>query len=196
MIFLENINNLSEDLLFEMATIQKADTGLPYELWLDPMGVKRGNEHSGNPRLKVRVDDTLVPVEICDDPQIPDSVANILGKDFIKKFAVIKKYMQAYKEILLAHYYRKISDRQVTDMLLTLGKAAESLDRLHKLLDKERISNVEFYWKDDEAIFAIDLKNSSDEIIGTRYAFDDSELSKELNALKFMYGNNIKIIKK
>ena len=79
---IENIL-LNEDALFEMANIWKEDTGLPYHLWIDSKGIERGNEHCGHPRLKIQVDNNLIPVDICDDPQIPDSVLEISSKDFI-----------------------------------------------------------------------------------------------------------------
>ena len=36
---------LNEDALFEMANIKAKRTGLPYDLWIDSMGIDRGNEH-------------------------------------------------------------------------------------------------------------------------------------------------------
>ena len=189
---IENIL-LNEDALFEMANIWKEDTGLPYHLWIDSKGIERGNEHCGHPRLKIQVDNNLIPVDICDDPQIPDSVLEILGDEFIKKFAKVRKYIIAYKDILLAHYYRKISDKQAAEMLKTIGKASEAVQKLTDLFNRGNIEVIEFHWDDVECLFVIELKNNIGEILDTKYADDKKDLNQVLTRLKYLYGDDIKV---
>lgn len=109
----EFIPLLDEDYLFEMVKIPKRYTGLPYDIWLDPMGADRKNTHN-IPRLKLYVDaDTLVPVTISDNPEIPQNVQKNL-KVKIKDFPKIKKFIIKYKLLFLMHYYRQLDDVQIS----------------------------------------------------------------------------------
>lgn len=69
---------LNENLLMEMANISREDTKLPYEVWIDSSGVKRVNEHTFSPRIKIQVPGIKewIPITISDDPEIPDNVKN------------------------------------------------------------------------------------------------------------------------
>lgn len=187
---IENINTLNEDVLFEMANIKANRTGLKYDIWLDSLGVDRKNEHS-NPRIKIQVDNNLIPIEISNDPQIPDSVMKNLGKEFISNFPQVKKWVKAYKDILLAHYYKKIDDIQAGNLLSVIGRAASSIEKLNQLLDRSNIKYVEFYWDDTQTLYVIEAKNSLNEIIDTIYASDQFNLNKELSLLKIENKNLI-----
>ena len=44
---------LNENLLCEMAVIWPRDSGIPYKLWLDPVGIAKSNEHTFSPRVKM-----------------------------------------------------------------------------------------------------------------------------------------------
>lgn len=117
----EFIPLLDEDYLFEMARIPKKYTGLPYDIWLDPMGADRKNTHN-IPRLKLYVDaDTLVPVTISDNPEIPQNVQENL-KVKIKDFLKIKKFIIKYKLLFLMHYYRQLDDVQISLLMKNIMK--------------------------------------------------------------------------
>lgn len=181
---------LNEDALFEMANIKAKRTGLPYDLWIDSMGIDRGNEHCYHPRIKIRLEgSTFIPIDISDDPKIPDSVLKVAGKDFINNLPTIKKYIKAYKDVLLAHYYKKIDDTQAGNLLSTIGRASEALDKLNKLLDRQRISKTLFHWDNLQYLYVIDLFNSSNELLDTIYASDSKRLNQELNNLKLIHDN-------
>lgn len=120
---------LDEDYLFEMARIPKRYTGLPYDIWLDPMGADRSNTHNV-PRLKIRVDsDTLVPVTISDNPEIPNSVLKNRNIK-LKEFSKVKQFIIRNKLFLLMHYYRQLDDVQISDIIKNLSKipSPEDLD--------------------------------------------------------------------
>ena len=87
---------------------------------------------------------TFIPIDISDDPKIPDNALKVAEKDFINNLPTIKNYIKAYKEVLLAHYYKKIDDTQAGNLLSTIGRASEALDKLNKLLDRQRISKALF----------------------------------------------------
>lgn len=108
--YFENLNNLDEDIFFEMANAVKEDTGLPYNIWLDSVGKNRKNKHS-EPRIKVEVDNDFIPVIICDNPYIP-----IEGKTF-KKFSIIKKFIIDNKDILLQHWNKQLTDKEILNLL-------------------------------------------------------------------------------
>lgn len=185
---------LNEDALFEMANIKAKRTGLPYDLWIDSMGIDRGNEHCYHPRIKIRLEGSIfIPIDISDDPKIPDSVLKVAGKDFIDNLPTIKKYIKAYRDVLLAHYYKKIDDTQAGNLLSTIGRASEALDNLNKLLDKQRISKAIFHWDDLQSLCVVDLFNSSNELLDTIYASDPKKLNQELNNLKLIYDNRFRI---
>lgn len=114
---------------YEMANVSKDDTGLPYDFWIDSLGDKR---KSHGPRIKVRVDSKEIPVTISDNPDIPESVRKTGVNDF-PHLAEIKKYIKAYKNILMAHYHHKISDREALNLLLGFDKAKEGETKIIKL---------------------------------------------------------------
>lgn len=189
----ENLSELNEQILFEMANIKSNRTGLNYDIWIDSMGFRRGNEHSYHPRIKVQIDNNLIPIDITDDPQVPESVLKVLGDEFERHLPQVKKWIKEYKEILLAHYYGKIDDTQAGNLLSTIGKAAASIEKMHQLLDRANIKVAEFYWDSFQLLYVVNLKNSLNEIIDTIFAATPKKLNEELNILK-LENKDLKII--
>lgn len=112
---IEYISTLSEQYMFEMANIPKKYTGLPYDIWIDSMGSDRANKHSV-PRIKLKVDNTLIPVTISDKPEVPSSVLKN-GNVKIKEFSKIRDFIVRYKVVLLMHFYRELDDVQTITLL-------------------------------------------------------------------------------
>lgn len=107
---ISNLNNLSEEYLSEMANVSKSDTKLKYDLWIDSDGINRNVPHN-LPRLKVDVDGDRIPVSISDDPKVLVS-----GKK-IPNEAEVLEYIRKYKDILLKHWNKEITDRQALNAL-------------------------------------------------------------------------------
>ena len=115
--YFEELNELDEDYFLEMANAIKVDTGLPYDIWLDSKGKERNIPHN-YPRIKVDVDGNLIPVIISDNPIIPESV----GIKNFKKFNEIKKFIIKNKDILLKHWNKELSDREILNLLTVNNK--------------------------------------------------------------------------
>lgn len=105
---------------YEMANVSKSDTGIPYDLWIDSLGSDRGGKHG--PRVKVDVNGKWIPVTISEDPDLPKSVRKTGVKDF-PHLAEVKEYIRAYCQVLLAHYHKKLTDKQVLMLLSTIEEA-------------------------------------------------------------------------
>lgn len=186
----QQMMQLDEDFLLEMAVIEPSDSGLPYELWLDPAGVERGNEHTNSPRLKVKVEGEYIPFEISENPDIPDSVKK-QGYNSFPHENIIKKYIIAYRKALLAHYFKEIKDRDIYKYIGTLKQAPElELKLEHDLSPTE--GRIEYHWDDNEMLYEINVVSEDNTIVSTSYAFNDNLLYKEINSLKYVYDiNNI-----
>lgn len=129
----ELLEALGSSSAFEMANVSKEDTGLPYDLWIDSAGDFRKRH---GPRIKVQVNNTLIPITISDNPDIPKS-AKKGGISNFPHLAEIKKYIKAYKEILLAHYKKQLSDKNTLLLLETLGQADINKIKLVNYLKKK-----------------------------------------------------------
>ena len=124
---IEFIPLLDEDYLFEMARIPKRYTGLDYDIWLDPMGADRQNTHNV-PRLKIYVDrNTLVPITISGNPDIPESVKKNM-KVKIQGLSKIKQFIIKNQLFLLMHYYRQLDDVQISLLMKNLNKIPSADD--------------------------------------------------------------------
>lgn len=123
----EEIKDLNEHYLLEeeMANVSKEDTGLPYDLWVDSSGKDRATPRN-EPRLKVVVDNQYIPITISDNPEIPEGVQKTLGITSFKDFTKVKKYIIAYKKILMAHYLRQLTDKQLLNLLRTALEAPQA----------------------------------------------------------------------
>ena len=180
----ESLRKLNENLLFEMASVDKKDTDLPYDLWLDPMGRDRGNSHTFTPRIKVKVEDKYIPVTISDNPEIPNSAKKNGAKEF-PRYNEVKQYIIAYKKILIAHFYRKLNDREAWNLLLTINDAPKAVNYIDDVLGntptKEKIV---FYWDSKEELYVVQVIDSEEELFETHYALNKSELSSLIHRLK------------
>ena len=183
---IEELNSINEDLIWEMATIRQRKSGLPYKIWLDPMGVTRGNEHTFSPRLKVEVDGKLIPVEISDDPKIPNSVMKNGAKE-PRGFSYVKNYVKKYKDILLAHFYGELDEEEVYDFIGKESEADKYLAKFHNYVKpKQDEVKIMYHFNTDDMIFDIDVVVNGD-VIYSDYAIDRKELFQIANSLKKSY---------
>lgn len=106
------LNGLNEDCLYEMASVSKTDTGLPYSLWLDSAGTSRNTQHN-EIRIKVDVNGDRIPVIVDKvNPYIPASVNKT-----IPEFSVIKDYIIKYYDVFVKHWKGELTDRQALNQL-------------------------------------------------------------------------------
>ena len=183
----EELRALNEELLLEMAHFPKNKTGLPYDVWLDPAGKDRGNEHSNTPRLKILLPDKgWVPVLISDDPKIPDSVQKVNSYN-IPNFNAIKRWIVAYKKILIAHYLRQIGDDVVYRLVSTTGKAGDAIEIFDDITLPRNNGKIEYYLDQNEGIYQIDVKDENGKVVTSSYAFSKYDAWKETQELKNIY---------
>lgn len=187
---------LKEDYLFEMASLPKSRTGLPYDLWIDSVGVDRNNEHSNTPRLKVKVDNNLIPVEISDDPKIPDSLTRQGIKEFAN-FNKVKDYIKAYKNILIYHYYKKIGDFDALALLKTYKQAEESNRKLEYMFAEKENSYIEYLWNDDECLYEAYIVDEDGNHLEQVFSMDYNGILEEIKKLKDIFNiQDVRFIKK
>lgn len=167
-----------------MANVKSFDTGLPYDLWIDSMGTDRKNEHH-TPRLKVNVDGKFIPMEITDNPDIPDSVKKTGLVDFKNK-ALIQKYIKSYKEILLAHYNKQISDKQALSLLGTFKTVETAKLSLADMVDSIPDVIIEYSYDDVNYLWCIEVYSNSN-LISTSYELSEKDLFIKLDELKNKY---------
>lgn len=182
----EQMMDMNEDFLLEMSVIRPNESGLPYELWLDPSGKDRGNEHTNSPRLKVKVDNNYIPLEISDNPDIPSSVKKN-GRNSFPHLGIIKKYVVAYKKALLAHYFKEINDEDIHKYVGTLKQAPQLELKLDNDLNNHQSGKIEYFWDTDEMLYNISVVSEDGAVINTSYAFDNNLLNKELYELRNTY---------
>ena len=191
----EEIREINEELLLEMAHLRKNKTGLPYDIWLDPMGKDRGNEHSATPRLKILLPDgKWIPVVISDNPEIPESVQKVNNYD-IPHFNVVKKWIIAYKKILMAHYFRQVGDDIIYRLVSTTGKAGDAIEIFDDIILPRNKGKIEYYLDQNEGIYQIDVKHENGEIVTSSYAYSKYDAWKEVQELKNVYEIEDKNIK-
>ena len=105
---LDELNKIEEELLYEMASVSKEDTGLPYKLWLDSAGTNRNTKHN-EIRIKVEVDGDRIPVIVDkENPYISKSV----GKT-IPNFKEIQEYIVKYYDVFVKHWNGELTDRHL-----------------------------------------------------------------------------------
>jgi putative endonuclease len=97
--------------LYEMATISKEETGLPYDIWIDSMGIDRKGKHN-QPRLKIKVNNNLIPISIEDNPRV--LVGNAKK---IKELDKIFKFIKENLEILQKHWQKELDDRETLNLI-------------------------------------------------------------------------------
>ena len=179
---------LNENLLMEMANISREDTKLPYEIWIDSSGVKRGNEHTFSPRIKIQVPGIKewIPITISDDPEIPDSVKK---KNNIKipKFNTVREWVIAYKKILLAHFFKEINDKQALSLLTTTDKAHDAEIKLGEYIGKKPNSKIEWFYNTTDGIFEAQVKDNNDIVVLSSVATNKYDMWVEIQELKKAY---------
>ena len=94
---------------FEMANLRKQESGLPYDIWLDSAGYKR-NTHHNVMRIKVSIDNELIPVIIASQRDIRPQ------KHFKRENEIILWASNNYYT-LFRHWNGKLSDRQTLNLL-------------------------------------------------------------------------------
>jgi hypothetical protein len=110
---------LQEDLLLEMANIQKSDYNTPVGLWIDELGKNRQNQHGGSPRMKFVNNYNedfrdLIDITISPNPKVVGKgTVNISNSDLKE----IKQFISKNYEIFLKRWNNEISTRQMFKML-------------------------------------------------------------------------------
>ena len=180
------MDQLNEDLLWGMVTVTPRRSGIPYRIWLDPMGITRGNEHTFSPKLKMEVDRNFIPVEISDNTQIPNSVKKPGAKE-PRDFDKVQDYIRAYKDVMLAHFYGKIDDSDVTTLLKTINNADNAKKELDKLLGNYGYI-IEYVWNVPELVYTLEMKEETSGYVEYRdTALDRGELFKIISDLRSNY---------
>lgn len=101
--------------LFEMANLQKEETGLPYNVWIDSIGCSRNINHN-SPSFKVDVDEDGIPeVPVSIDMYNP-CVLESRYKEFKHKKNILVWAKKNY-DVLIAHWEHRITDRQALILL-------------------------------------------------------------------------------
>lgn len=178
---------INEELLMEMANIKSTVSGLPYDIWLDPHGKDRNNTHN-SPRVKVVVGDEMIPIELTDEPDVPDSVKK-LGKGEFRHKALVLRYIKAYRKIMLAHYDLQINDTQALNLIGTLRQAPEAELRLADMIDLRPNIRVEFEWDEQEFLYEVQVVTDK-EVLATSYALDNTELFSQVTKFQHEYSCN------
>ena len=183
---IRELDQLNENLLWEMTTITPQRSGIPYKIWLDPMGITRGNEHTFSPRLKMEVDGNFIPVEISDDPQIPSSVKKTDVKE-PRDFDKVQDYIRAYEDVMLAHFYGKIDDRDATQLITNTANADNARKELDKLLGNYGYI-IEYVWNVPELVYTLEMREETSGYVEYRdTALDRGELFKIISDLRSNY---------
>lgn len=105
-----------------MANLQKDFLRLPANVWVDEMGAARQNKRS-LPRVKVQKDKStrpnmskLIPVSISDDPKI--LIKNYESELSSSEWKEIFDFIKDFKEILLDHWYGRLSTPELIRTLI------------------------------------------------------------------------------
>lgn len=101
--------------LFEMSNLTPKDTGLDYVIWLIP----KNNREKHGPRLKVRINNVLIPVSICDEPRVCINT-NLR----IPEFRNLQEWIIANKDLLLEYWNSdgNMSMRDLLDRIIKVGE--------------------------------------------------------------------------
>lgn len=98
--------------MFEMAKLSRQDSNLPYEIWLDSAGKTRNVSHN-KLRVKIGVDNKLIPVSISTTPEVLIDISKY-GK--VKHLNTMLKFLSTHSDILLNHWNGKYTYRQVLNI--------------------------------------------------------------------------------
>ena len=185
---------VENDLLFEMVNIKARRTGLPYDLWIDSDGKQRTNKHNA-PRVKVNVDGNLIPIVIGETTDVP---SNLKGISDFKHKTIVLKYIQAYKNILLAHFNNQIDDKDAVNLLGPLTKSNEANKNLEGLLITTPQCVATFNYNTDELLYEIELTDEHDNLLAVAYVIHLHEViskiaewQEEFNIVKIIDKDNL-----
>ena len=103
---------------YELACVDKKDTGLKYDLMIDSLGKDR---RSVPPHVFVCAGDELIPVLLSSDSAAPCDVD-------LEGFDAVRKYVRAYMPVFCAHYNKLLTDRQALNLLARIEEASESVN--------------------------------------------------------------------
>lgn len=99
---------------FEMASLRKHESGLPYDIWLDSAGCTRNTYHNMM-RIKVGIGDELIPVIIASQRDIRPL------RPFRMEDEIISWVYDNY-DTLFKHLNGELSDRQALNLLTKIDK--------------------------------------------------------------------------
>ena len=68
-------------------------------------------------RIKVKVNNDLIPVLISDNPDVPENVKKNNSNWDFKGLNNVKKFIIKYKDILIQYWENKLTDKQVLNAL-------------------------------------------------------------------------------
>lgn len=186
---IDELQAIDESILLEMASVDKRDSKLPYVVWIDTAGVDRGNEHTFSPRVKVRVPGVSgdIPITISENPEIPKSVLKNNPTIRIPKFSEVKEWIIAYRKILLAHYFKKITDKQALSLLLSTDKAEESELKLGEYLNDTPHGKIEWYYNAADGIYEAKVIDDDGNIVVKSVELTKYAMWEEVQTLKDVY---------
>ena len=96
------------------AILDKEESGLPYDIWLDSTGAAT-NSPDKNPSVWISSASSLISVSIlngCIDGRVyADEVLNVS----------ISLWIEANRDTLLRHWYKQLSDKEALNILCTLA---------------------------------------------------------------------------
>lgn len=105
--------------IFDMANIDKRDSNLPVNIWVDSAGSNRHTQHD-LPRVKIQKSantdnssSNLIPVSISTSPQILSGSTELTGTQLRKVFEFISRN----SDILIKHWRNEITDRELFSKL-------------------------------------------------------------------------------
>lgn len=181
----DELKNLNEEILIEMANISPSQTGLPYKIWIDQEGVRRDVPHNYTPRIKIYYQGGWLPIEVNDNPDIPKSVKKSTG---IVKFPDMNKvyaWIKAYKPVLEAHFFDKINDATALKLLGKIEDSKNALIELDQMISLERV--LKYKWDINELLYRIEFYVGS-KLEVTDFALDDNQLHIMLSKMQSKFG--------
>ena len=112
---MENLNNLKD--LYVMANFDIKDSGLPYNIWFDEAQHFRKGKHN-TPRVKVQVNDNLIPVSISTKPKIllKGSSLSEAEKEFHGKNEIFEFISKNYG-LIISHWNGEITTKTLLNSL-------------------------------------------------------------------------------
>ena len=101
-------HNIGKENLFEMANIYPEDTGLKCIVWVQSASPTNHGRHN-TPRVKVQINNDMIPISIEDTPKILANGGNELID--IKLFNQITMWIRLNKDVLQRYYTTPMSTK-------------------------------------------------------------------------------------